>query len=220
MSPTDILADVAARHPEAVPILHAHDLDFALDGHMTLEDACRARGLAADEVLEAVARVASPSGRAWEDQPLRALVERLAQRYAALGDQLNRACELAEAALRSHGHRVQLRLPALFSTVRDLRGDLADHVERAGRGLVPSLMAGDARRVDEHVEVMRVTHAALGGALRSLRTMTHDFAPPVDASPSLTALCDLLAEVERALREAMHLEGYVLFLRALGRAAA
>lgn len=220
MSPTDILADVAARHPEAVPVLHAHDLDFALEGHLTLEDACRARGLVVAEVLDAIARVASPGGRDWEDRPVTSLVRRLAERHAKLGEQLDQACDLAEAALRSHGHHVQLRLPAIFSTVRDLRRDLADHVERARVGLVPSLVAGDVRRVDEHAEVMRVTHAALGGALRSLRTLTHDFAPAVDASPSLTALCDLLVEVEHALREAMHFEGYVLFVRALGRAAA
>ncbi|MCA9560191.1 MAG: hemerythrin domain-containing protein [Myxococcales bacterium] len=220
MSPTDILADVAARHPEAVPILHAHDLDFALEGHLTLEDACRTRGLVAAEVLDAVARQASPGGRDWEDQPILALVQRLAERHAGLGEQLDRACELAETALRSHGHNVHLRLPAIYSALRDLRRDLADHVERARRGLVPALVAGDVRRVDEHAEVMRVTHAGLGVALRSLRTLTHDFAPPVDDSPSLTALCALLVDVERALREAMHFEGYVLFLRALGRAAA
>ena len=48
------LNELVLRYPQALPVLHRHGMDTCCGGGLTLEEACRRHGVAADEVLREV----------------------------------------------------------------------------------------------------------------------------------------------------------------------
>jgi len=65
------------------------------------------------------------------------------------------------------------------------------------------------------VRMMMAEHDGAGEALRSLRSLTNDYALPPEACASYRALYEALQGVEADLHQHIHLENNILFPRAV-----
>ena len=63
--------------------------------------------------------------------------------------------------------------------------------------------------------MMMMEHDSAGEALRDLRRLTSDYAPPSDACISYQTLYKALADFETDLHQHIHLENNILFPRAI-----
>ncbi len=156
-----------------------------------------------------------PMDSRWDRRPLGELIEFLLTRYhEPLRPELNRLREMSRGVAEANGgeHPSLVRLADVVST---MAVELDSHLGKEENILFPWLLSGNGRMAAGPVNVMQREHDAASAQLAELRTLTSDFEAPADADDTWVELVAHLAQLDRDLREHMHLENNILFLRAL-----
>lgn len=221
---------LAAGIPAAVSVFERHHIDFCCGGGIALHDACRARGLDPEEVLEEVrqaGRTESDASVDWETAPLGDLVDHIVGRHHEyLKAQLPRLRNMLDKVLKVHGERHGEVLGPLAACFRRLQEDLEDHLRKEETIVFPALRRLDspashpqfdraATRVP--IEVLIGEHDSAGEVLSEMRRLTGGYQPPKDACNTFRTLYIELEDLDKDLRVHVHLENNILFPRALGR---
>src|SRR5471030_1280459 len=130
MTTTTALADVAATSPGAVRILERHGLDYCCGGKQPFDEACAAKGLKPESVMQEIERpqAAGASERDWQTAPLDEIVkhivgthhEYLKLELPALGNRMNKV-------LAVHGSKDQQTLSQLADVFGSLRAEMEMH---------------------------------------------------------------------------------------------
>ena len=218
IQPQQTLATLALTIPSAPRVFHRHRLDFCCHGRVSLDAACRDRGLDLDRVVAELREAAVGHVGAherWDLRPLAELVAHLlADYHAPQRIEVARLAELAGKVERVHADHP------------DCPHGLADHLVHVGRSLelhmrkeeqvlFPLILAGRSRAAFGPVQVMEHEHQEHVDELRATRLLAHDFEPPTGACTSWRALYLGLEQFERELMEHISLENNTLFARAL-----
>jgi regulator of cell morphogenesis and NO signaling len=209
------LAALATTVPGAARVLERHRLDFCCRGDVTLRDACDARALPIEELLEEIRVGAPPSDEltSWSTAPLGELVDHILERYhAPLRAELPRLRALAAKIERVHAQRTDAP-HGLYAHLGEMELAIEEHLQKEEQILFPLIYAG--RGVRMPVRVMQQEHLDHAVALDRIRALTDDLTPPADACASWKALYLGLAELEDELHRHIALENHVLFPRAL-----
>lgn len=210
------LAELATTRPGAAGVFWRHGLDFCCHGQIALGEACRARGLEAEELLEELAaQGAERAFERWDRRPLAELVMHLLERYHARHRaELPPLIEMARKVERVHAAKpdVPRGLTALLERVAE---ELEQHMQKEEQVLFPLILSGRGRLAGMPIQAMEREHEDHGRNLAALRARTHDHVPPPEACNTWRALYLGLAELERELMQHIHLENNVLFPRAL-----
>ncbi len=231
LSPTTLVADVAAAHPSTTRVFQLHGIDFCCGGRRPLAEACAEQGLAFDALraeLQAAIEVAPRDEISWQAAPLSELVEHIVARYHVwLRRELPRLSTLMARVLAEHGTR-HPQLPEVAETLRALQADLEPHMLKEERILFPFIVRleaavdlGDApdescfSSVANPIRAMESEHEGVRALLLRLRADTQGFSVPADGCSSWRALYAGLAELEAELHEHIHMENNVLHPRAL-----
>lgn len=218
VSPADTVALLAVRLPAATRVFARHDIDFCCGGQRSVRDACAERGLDPEAVIAEIelAQAAHPSAESWETRPLVELVDHIVSRFhRPLEEEMPRLLAMARKVEEVHRDRDPERLAALAETCEALFLELTDHMMKEERVLFPWIAAGNGRMAGAPIRVMNAEHEDAGRALARIRELTDDFVPPAGACVTWRALWLGLAELDREMREHIHLENNVLFPRAL-----
>ena len=221
LSPTTTIGELATRHPASTRVFHRRGIDFCCAGAMTLEEACRARGLDVQLVLhELTAELTQDDGKAvvWAERSTLELVEHLLRYHVPLRDELVRLEGLALKVLRMHGAADPVHLQRLADVVRALRYELEAHMDAEERRLFPWLLSGRPVPQSGGLGTLMVEHDEAEALLDEVRELTEGFTPPRADCATWRALWNGLETLERELHEHMHLENNVLFPRAFGDA--
>lgn len=208
---------VAAEHPLATRVFARHGIDFCCGGGRPLKEACDAKGLDPERVLDEIRReVGGPQAeKSWDDAPLGDLIDHIVCRYhRSLDEELPRLEGMARKVLDVHGDR-DARLAELLAVFLDLKTELDEHMAKEEQILFPMIRGGHGAMAGAPISVMEHEHDSAGAGLRRLRELTDDYVPPVDACTTWRALWAGLATLEEEMHRHIHLENEILFPRAL-----
>jgi regulator of cell morphogenesis and NO signaling len=221
IEPTSRLADLVTAHPSLARELERRGLDYCCGGTRTLAQACTARALDADAVVQelAAASRAEPA-EAWTTMDAAQLVAHIeANHHRYLWDELPRLSALMEKVRRVHGER-HAELHEVARTLDELRADLEPHMlkeervlfpmirELATAGSPPTFHCGSIRNP---IVMMMREHDHAGELLERLHHLTDGYQPPADGCASYTALYDGLDELDADTHMHVHKENNVLF---------
>jgi regulator of cell morphogenesis and NO signaling len=225
------LADVAATSLSAVRTLEHHGLDYCCGGKQPFDEACRAKGLTPESVMQELeqAQAAGVSGKDWQAAPLGELVKHIVATHheylklelPALGNRLDKVHSV-------HGARDPETLDRMLEVFASLRAELELHLHKEEAILFPFLeQYGDAEAqgqpmppvpfgtIRAPITMLEWEHESAGGALVKIRALTNDYRLPPYACSTVGALYEGLQALEADLHVHIHLENNILFPRAI-----
>lgn len=231
MTTTQTLAEVAAESLDAVRTLERHGLDYCCGGKKPFDEACLAKGLNPETVMQEIERVngTGDPGRDWQTAPLDQLVKHIVATHheylklelPALGKRLDKVHAV-------HGAKDPETLNRMAEVFGALRAEMELHmhkeeailfpfIEKYGRAEtlgqpVPPVPFGS---IANPIAVMESEHASAGDALGELRTLTHNYQLPPYACFTVRTLYAGLQALEADLHVHIHLENNILFPRAI-----
>lgn len=212
---TVTLADLATTHPSASRVFHRLGLDYCCGGRRTVQEACDARGLAADAVLREILGAEAPAETPWSERPLPELIDHVVRHYhESLRRELPELVALARKVEERHADKASCPR-GLAEHLTRIHAAVLEHLEKEEQVLFPMILAGRGETAVGPVQVMEMEHRDHAANLARTRELAHDLVPPEEACTSWRALYLRLDELEAQLMEHIHLENNVLFPRAL-----
>jgi regulator of cell morphogenesis and NO signaling len=228
---TQTVRDIALESPASIRVFEAFGIDYCCGGRKPLSEACAAKNLSVDEVIEALASAGPATERGTEDwttQSLGALAAHIVNtHHAYVRRELPRLTELAEKVVRRHGE-TKPELPVIQSKLAELGEELLQHCAKEEVVLFPyvakfeqAIADGTSKphgcfgTVASPIAMMTQEHDAAGALLAQMRELSSNFTPPVGACPTFHAFYSGLHEFEQDLHQHIHLENNILFPRAI-----
>lgn len=224
------VGELVAQRPSLACVLEQYGIDYCCGGKASLQDACRARGLNVEEVLEkllaAETKGLPPDSPDWTTVSLKELVDHIISTYhEPLRQQLSRVAKLADKVSRVHGenHPEMIEVLIIFNR---FKAQLELHMQKEEMILFPGIVSMEATGtpqffgcgggIEHPIEVMGQEHDDAGEALSAMRQLTHDYIAPDDACNTFKNLLYSLAQIESEMHQHVHKENNILFPRALG----
>jgi regulator of cell morphogenesis and NO signaling len=212
------VGELVTAHPRAVAVLQRRQIDFCCGGARPLAEACAARGIDPQALLEEVhaeeVRWRADAVR-WDERSLPELIDHILTRYhEPLITELPRILAMAHRVQQVHGDK-DPRIAELVARVIALKDDLLPHMQKEELVLFPLIRGGRGMLAGGPITVMHVEHEEVGALLRQIRALTDDFTAPDGACGTWRALWQGLADLEADLHEHIHLENNILFPKAL-----
>ncbi|MGD9762377.1 MAG: iron-sulfur cluster repair di-iron protein [Candidatus Binatia bacterium] len=210
------LAAIALGTPAAARVFHRYRLDFCCGGQRSLEEACAAKGLDAEQVsAEIAASSADSSGDEVAGMTDTELTAYIVRRYhAPLREELPRLVGLARKVEAVHADKPDCPR-GLAEHLSRMSRSIEEHLDKEERILFPMIAAGRGSVAAMPVRVMMQEHLDHADNLAHLRRLAREFCAPADACTSWRVLYDALGELELELMRHMHLENNALFPRIL-----
>lgn len=224
------VGDIVAEDYRRGAIFKQFGIDFCCGGGITVEKACRKKGVDIDELEEAIRNAgrrqngaAGEDARSWSPDFLADYIVNVHHTYVR--QNLPILLQFSQKVARVHGGG----RPELIQ-VAQLTAGLADemqaHLEAEEEELFPFVKAlvaarktdGEAPKatqfVEESLSQREAEHEHAGAVMAQIRELTSDFTPPEGACNTYRALFAKLEEFEQDLHRHVHLENNVLFPRA------
>jgi regulator of cell morphogenesis and NO signaling len=228
---TTTLADLAGTSLAAVRILESHGLDYCCGGKRAVEDACIAKNLNPNSVLQEIeaANLQHADERDWQTAPLDELVTHIvATHHEYLKVELPALDKRLAKVHEVHGARDPVTLARMVEVFGALREELEMHMQKeevilfpfiqqygvaTARGLpLPKVPFGS---IANPIRVMEREHDTAGDELGELRRLTGNYQLPIYACSTVKALYEGLQSFEADLHIHIHLENNILFPRAI-----
>ena len=229
---TRTVGEIAAEMPNATREFEKVGIDYCCGGARTLGDACAQAKIPVGEVLARLEKSAQLSAigdsKDWQNQPLADLIAHITgTHHVFVREECPRIEALASKVVGVHGqnHPELLQVQEIFSALAE---ELSVHLMKEEQVLFPyifrleeSFVAGEPTppamfgTVVNPVRMMMQEHDGAGEAVRTLRSITHDYAVPADACISYRTLYEALQGFEADLHQHIHLENNILFPRAV-----
>jgi len=233
---TPTVRDIALHQPTAIRVFDHLGIDYCCGGNQTLASACAAVHLDTRAVLLALEFAAGcPSLPApdWGKASLELLCAHLVVKHHAFARrELPRLLELSSTVLARHGGP-RPELAAIHATLSQLELDTNDHLAKEESVLFPyivnlerSLTTPDLDPVScygflpDPVALLSHDHEEVGAQLSHIRQLSHNFTAPLGVCLTYRLFYTGLQDLERDLRQHMHLENNILFPRAIKLEAA
>lgn len=224
------VGDVVAEDYRRAAVFERYGIDFCCGGDRTVKEACDARGVSCDEIMQALVLTVETSSRqgpryldvrSWEPDYLVRHIVNVHHRYVREHGPILR--ELTQTVARVHGdtNPETARIAAL---VDELVRDLDEHAAKEEEELFPYVealcVAARAGAVAPPaalwtagvtIEVLEHEHDDAGALMREIRTLSEGYAPPEGACATFRIAYAKLKEFEENLHRHVHLENNVLF---------
>jgi regulator of cell morphogenesis and NO signaling len=221
------IGDLVAERPARARVFEGFKIDYCCGGKKPLADACRAKGVDPQIVLDML-KIVDETGindeRDWTTASITQLCDNIeSTHHAYLKQELPRLEFMARKVASRHGdHRPELiELRDVFLAMKD---EMDSHMIKEERILFPicrkldnaeAAVESHCGSVQNPIRVMIEEHDHAGDALARMRDLTHGFVPPADACNTYRAYFDALAELERDMHRHVHKENSVLFPKAI-----
>jgi regulator of cell morphogenesis and NO signaling len=231
---TRTVREFATEIPNATRIFEKLGIDYCCGGGKALEAACRQANIPVDDVLRSLEGASAPDSGAtaeavdFQNASLTDLVAHiLATHHVYVKHEIPRLKQLLAKVVAVHGDG-HPELAAVQRTFAGLADELTTHmmkeevvlfpyIEKLEQATSAGLPAPQAPfgSISNPVRMMEMEHAAAGGALEEIRSLTSSYTPPESACFSYKTLYSALKEFEADLHQHVHLENNILFPRAI-----
>lgn len=226
------VGDWTSRNFRCVMVIEKFGLDFHTEADLSLEAACRQRGLDPAVVqaeLELAAAVRVPVQKEWAAMPLRELIAHIIVRHHEyLKMELPKLRARLDRMATRHGERDGALLTRLHAAYCDLQADLDGHMPKEEMMLFPVIERYEAAAklgqrpppppfgtVLNPISVMEREHVAVLKLLAQMRAITRDYVPADYACANFRGVFASLEELEADLIEHIRLENDILHPRAV-----
>lgn len=237
LTPMKTVGEIAAETPSTTREFEKLGIDYCCGGSRTLGEACASANIPVHEALARLEKsLAStqPGGvQDWQNQLLADLIAHITStHHVFVREESPRIEALAAKVVGVHGknHPELLQVQAIFAALSE---ELRVHLMKEEQVLFPhvyrmeeSSLAGEVAppamfgTVLNPVRMMMQEHDGAGEALRSLRSVTHEYTLPADACISFRTLYQALQAFEADLHQHIHLENNILFPHAIAMESA
>jgi regulator of cell morphogenesis and NO signaling len=232
VSTAKTVRELALEFPNATRVLEKLGIDYCCGGSKSLEEACAAANLSADEVLMSLASAEPAAGnrddRNWQAEPLVVLIDHILSKHhrytreeiARLNPLIDKVCSVH---VKNHSELLRIR-----TSFRGLAAELSAHMMKEEMMLFPYIVRMEEAvtekapvlpppfgTVQNPVAMMVHEHDSAGEALKGMRQASSEYAPPEDACVSFRTLYKALDDFEADLHQHIHLENNILFPRAI-----
>jgi regulator of cell morphogenesis and NO signaling len=228
---TQTVRDIALEQPGSIRVFERFGIDYCCGGRKPLSEACAARGVEVDAVIEALeAATQTPEEVvvSWNAESLAHLCSHIvATHHAYVKRELPRLTALAEKVVNRHG-ATRPELPIIQATLARLEEELTHHLAKEELILFPYISKlehaiadggekphGCFGTVANPIAMMTQEHDSAGMLLEVIRKQSQQFTLPEGACPTYHAFYDGLREFETDLHQHIHLENNILFPRAI-----
>jgi regulator of cell morphogenesis and NO signaling len=197
-------------------VFQRHHLDFCCGGQRSLEEACAARKLDAEQISAEIAA----SGAERDDATVARmsdgeLIDHIVRRFhEPLREELPRLIGLARKVEAVHADKPSCPR-GIAQHLSQMSRSIEGHLDKEERILFPMLATGRGRLAAMPVRVMMVEHLDHAENLAEMRRLAGDFQPPPEACTTWRVLYQALEDLELELMRHIHLENNVLFPRVL-----
>jgi regulator of cell morphogenesis and NO signaling len=231
---TKTVAEIAAGSLGAVRVFERLGIDYCCGGKRPLDEVCRGKGLATEEVqreLDAAAALPAAEARDWTAAPIRELIAHIVgTHHEYLKRELGPLAERVAKVARVYSARPEARerVAGLTPVFEGLKSELLLHLRKEEMILFPAIesyeAASNAGRplpplpfgsVANPIRMMEMEHESAGQALARLHEITGDLEVPEYACVTYKAMLGGLRELEQDLHLHIHLENNILFPRTL-----
>jgi len=223
--------EIAVSSPAAAQVLEKAGVDYCCGGSRSLDDACAAAGVAAEDIIErlrAAGNQVGPKDANWVRAPLSELTEYIRQKHHGyVREAIPRTLALLAKVKAKHGanHPEIAAIENLFS---QLGQEMIAHMQKEEIILFPYIerlevaKSGGAtferpffQTVRNPIQMMMKEHDAAGDLTKQIRKASSEYAAPAGACASYERLYNELREFEADLHQHVHLENNILFPRAM-----
>ncbi len=216
---------VAAR-PERASIFDEFGIDYCCGGKLTLEEACRRKGVRINELIEKLDSQHEKIvvEKDWNEVSLIELTNHIVFHYhRPLQHQLPRVLQLAKKVADAHGKK-HPEMIEVFEIFSDFASQLELHMHKEEMVLFPAIANlesggkvsfGCGGGIEMPIAVMTQEHDEAGAALEAFERLTNNFTVPEDACNSFRVLVHALATIKADMKQHVHKENNILFPRTL-----
>lgn len=215
------VGELVAEQPSRSRIFEKVGIDYCCKGNQALGEACKAKGVAVEPILEAL----SSEPKVQEDGAITALYRSaeelvdyiVAKHHAYMRENLPRLAYLTEKVAAVHGAE-DTRLEQLHKAYMQFKGETDGHLDKEEVMLFPFIkMLAKGQRppfpptVMMPIRRMLEEHDAHGQNLELFRQLTDGYVAPSHACNTYRAMLQGLEEMEQDLHRHIHLENSVLY---------
>src|SRR5512142_3031397 len=145
MTNANTIGELAVAMPEAIPVLERLGIDYCCHGEQRVQAACSAAGITADELLQLIgAAEKPPAGRAWEAEPVGALIAHIVDTHHAYTRRAVQLLQtLAEKVRNAHGQN-HPELMVVERLIAEVTTELVPHMLKEEQVLFPFVEQLDA----------------------------------------------------------------------------
>ncbi len=224
------IGDLVAKDYRAAEVFEKYGIDFCCGGTITLEIACREKGIDPEQLLRELDQVAdkpldrSQNYGAWELPFLADYIVNTHHAYlkadtAGIAAYLHKIAEV-------HGdrHPEVIEIADIFDKVA---ADLTMHLHQEEELLFPAIRkmvalekkgaepgARDVEALKSELAALTHEHDGIGAAIHEIRRLANDYAIPDDVCNTFMVAYRKLKEFEDDLHKHVHLENNILFPKA------
>jgi regulator of cell morphogenesis and NO signaling len=227
--PLDDVGSVVAAAPGTALVFERHGIDPRTSAAVSLETACRRRGVEVTALLaEIEAALGAPrfaGGQAADDlacRTLSAVIDYVLERHHAFAKrEIPRITTFLDQALRLYGDGHRNLFPPLAALWSRFAAEFEEHMRQEEVVLFPAVRAAEGLKssgfrcgnLDAPVLRAEWFHDEEWAQVAQMRRIGAGYVAPAGAGETWRALYDALAAFERDLHEHVRLENDVLFPR-------
>lgn len=207
-------------------IFKRHGIDFCCGGGISVEEACKKRGVNCDELVNDLLSVNSKSQNisGAKDWPLDKLIDHIINtHHTYIKENIPLLLEYSNKVAKVHGdhHPETIKINRQLYVLVD---ELLPHLTKEETVLFPYLIKLVEKKaqpnpsfgtVQNPIRIMMEEHDAAGDIMRSISELSSEYTPPASACATYKVLYQKLLEFENDLHQHIHLENNILFPRAL-----
>lgn len=227
----ETLGQFVAKDIRNAQIFKKFGIDFCCGGKLTLEEACREKGLNISEVereLQQADKLPAYRPLPYNDWSLSFLADYIINthhRYVVKN--LPEIRNYAEKVMNVHGSR-HPELGPIRRLVEEVYNELMTHTVKEEKVLFPYIKelettaagqqpmhAAHFGTVQNPINMMEMEHESVSQALAKIRNLSNNYSLPEDACASYSLLYRMLDEFEEDLILHIHLENNILFPKAV-----
>jgi regulator of cell morphogenesis and NO signaling len=223
------VGEIVAEDFRAAAAFQQAGIDFCCGGRRSLDQACAERGLALDDMLNAIGRScgqadAAPRFMEWEADAIAGFIVGTHHAYTRRALPVLTAYTTKLAAV--HGGR-HPELHEIAQLVQRVSAEMTAHMAKEEQVLFPYIaVIAEASRlgrtlpraqfgpIENPIRMMEHEHESAGAAVARIRQLTSGYTVPSDGCTTYRVCFEELAAFERDLHAHVHLENNVLFPKA------
>ncbi|MCL5029793.1 MAG: iron-sulfur cluster repair di-iron protein [Bacteroidetes bacterium] len=225
------LSQIVTKDHRAAGVFEKYNLDFCCKGNKSLGEACKEKGLNAEEILselQSVNIVPNENNLRFNDWELDFLVDYIINNHHQyVKDSIPVVSAHANKVASVHGknHPETIELNKIFTVVYK---DLKQHLMKEEEILFPYIKYlvkvknnnSNPERpyfgtIANPIKLMESEHTSAGDNLFSIRKLTDNYTLPADACTTYTTYYKELKEFEEDLHKHVYLENSILFPKAI-----
>lgn len=228
--PTQPVGEIVSENYHTAGIFKEFGIDFCCGGGKPLNEVCKAKGVALNDVIEKLNNIPSPTAgnthnyKEWEASFLIDYI--INTHHAFVRTKTEEIAAYAAKVAKVHGerHPENIQIYKLFVT---LANELIEHLKDEESTVFPlinklstklkngeSLLDSERDELREQLSLMVDDHDGAGQLMADIHSLSHNFTPPEDACRTYQILYQNLAGFEEDLHKHVHLENNILFKKA------